>query len=406
MADGLRPQPPGPTDYPAPDISQGACLVRLLISGGGSGGHVSAALAVAQAFRDEHPDGEVLLVGRRGGLEERLVPDARFALETISVRGYDRDARWRNLALPHTLPPALVRGLRLLDRFEPDVVLGVGAHAMVPCLTASLARGVPYVLQVSEHTGLANRMFRSRAAAACVSFPEDVHRFPTRRTVFTGFPLRPGFERRRPAVPPRRLLIMGGGGGARRLNHAVWGALDGLLARFEEVLHHTGAQGAARAAVLARPGYRPIEFAPDMARLLGEADLVVCRAGVGTCAEVTAVGLPAIMVPGRFGGSHQGANADVLVRAGAARLVDDADLDPARLLAELERLTPDDLGAMAGASASLGRRDGARQIVRVLEEEAERAGGRMPVRPAGSRVPGIVGQDQRGVQQLRREAER
>ncbi|HEY7202131.1 MAG TPA: UDP-N-acetylglucosamine--N-acetylmuramyl-(pentapeptide) pyrophosphoryl-undecaprenol N-acetylglucosamine transferase [Candidatus Dormibacteraeota bacterium] len=344
--------------------------MRLLISGGGTGGHLSPALAVAQAFRAARPEAELLFAGRVGGLEERLVPAHGFALETVHIQGFDRDAPLKNAALPFVLPRALAHGRRIVERFRPDVVLGVGGYVMAPAVFGARTRGVPYVLQVSEAGGLANRMFRGGAAAACVTFPGDVDGFPTPRTVLTGYPLRPGFARRTPAVPPRRLLAMGGSQGARRLNQAVWGALDALLAGFDEVIHLTGRQGAEESARRARPGYRPIAFSDDMPGLLGQADLVLCRAGVGTCAEVTAVGLPMVVVPGTFGGGHQEHNAAELVRAGAAVRVGDAELTPQTLLAALRGLKPDRLRAMAEASAGLGRPDAAADIVRILEETA------------------------------------
>lgn len=300
------------------------------------------------------------------------MPLQGFALETIRIRGLNRDAPLKNLALPGLLPAALVHGLRVVDRFRPDVVVGVGGYVMAPAIAAARIRGVPYVLQVSEAGGLANRMFRPGAAAACVTFPGDVDAFRTSRTVLTGYPLRPGFDRRVPDVPARRLLVVGGSQGARRLNEAVWGALGALLDAYEEVVHLTGRQGAERAATLARPGYRPIAFSDDMPGLLAAADLVVCRAGVGTCAEITAVGLPAVVVPGTFGGGHQEHNAAALERAGAAVRVADADLTPDTLVDTLRSLTDQRLGAMAQASAALGRPDAARAIVRVLEEVAGR----------------------------------
>src|SRR5438094_5589511 len=104
--------------------------MRLLIAGGGTGGHLYPALAVARAFRAEEPDGAVLLVGRRGGPEERLVPAAGFQLETIRMRGLDRDAVWKNVVLPVLVPAGLYAGLRVLDRFRPDVVLGMGGYVM------------------------------------------------------------------------------------------------------------------------------------------------------------------------------------------------------------------------------------------------------------------------------------
>jgi UDP-N-acetylglucosamine--N-acetylmuramyl-(pentapeptide) pyrophosphoryl-undecaprenol N-acetylglucosamine transferase len=344
--------------------------MRLLIAGGASGGHVCAALAVAQAFRARHPHGQVLLVGRRGGLEERLVPEAGFALETIHVRGLDRDARWTNVSLPWILPPAVERGLMTLDRFRPDVVLGVGAYAMVPCVAAARWRGVPYVLQVGEPDGLANRLFKHSAAAACVSFPADEPKFVTGRTVCTGFPVREGFAHRTPDAPARRLLIMGGGLGSRNLNQVVWQTLDDLLERFEELVHVTGSQGAGEAPRHARPRYRPIWTTADVAALMRDADLVVCRAGLGTCAELAAVGLPAILVPGTFGGAHQEHNAAELVRAGAATRIGDAELTAERLLGELDGLTPGRVREMARAATAMGRANAADLIVEVLEQTA------------------------------------
>ncbi|MFZ0216664.1 MAG: UDP-N-acetylglucosamine--N-acetylmuramyl-(pentapeptide) pyrophosphoryl-undecaprenol N-acetylglucosamine transferase [Candidatus Dormiibacterota bacterium] len=345
--------------------------MRLLIAGGGTGGHVSPALATAQAFRAEHPAGEVLIVGRAGGPEEELVPQAGFALRTVRVQGYDRDRRFRNALLPVVLPRALHQGTEIVREFRPQVALGVGGYVMAPALWGARRRGVPYVLQVSEATGLANRMFRQRAAAACVTFPGDVALFRTRRTVLTGYPLRRGFEPRTPEVPPRRLLVLGGSQGARRLNETVWGALDELLERFEEVVHQTGRQGEAEGEARRRPGYRPLAYTSDMPALLAEADLVLCRAGVGTTAELTAVGLPMVVVPGTFGGGHQAHNAAQLVAAGAARRIADQALTPTLLLATLGELGADELRRMAKASRSLGRPNAAVDIVRVLTEIAE-----------------------------------
>ncbi|MBO0701996.1 MAG: UDP-N-acetylglucosamine--N-acetylmuramyl-(pentapeptide) pyrophosphoryl-undecaprenol N-acetylglucosamine transferase [Candidatus Dormibacteraeota bacterium] len=345
--------------------------MRLLIAGGGTGGHVSPALAIAQAFRAELPDAEILLVGRRGGPEERLVPDAGFPLRTLEVQGLDRDNWARNARLA-VLPRAFHEGTRILREFRPRVVVGVGGYVMAPAVWGAQRTRTPYVLQVSEADGLANRLFRRGAAAACLTFEGDVDRFATRHTVLTGYPLRPGFHPHVPQVPPRRLLVLGGSQGAHHINEAVWGALDGLLERFDEVVHQTGRQGEERSAGLRRPGYRPFAFSDRIPELLAEADLVLCRAGVGTIAEVTAVGLPMLVVPGTFGGGHQLRNAARVHRAGAAVHIADQDLTPARLLAEVDRLTPERLRAMADRSRALGRPDAAGSIVHVLLETAER----------------------------------
>lgn len=310
------------------------------------------------------------MAGRAGGPEERQVPEAGFRLETVSIRGFDRDAPWKNLALPYLLPAAAARGVQIVDHFKPDVALGVGGYVMAPALAGCRLRGIPYVLQVSEAGGLANRIFRPGAAAACVTFPKDVGRFPTRHTVLTGYPLRSGFSLRTPRNPPETLLVMGGSQGARRMNLAVWGALDQLCERYREVIHLTGVQGEVEAARHARDRYRPISFSDDMPSLLAEADLVVCRAGVGTISEVTAVGLAAVLVPGTFGGGHQERNADDLVEAGAAVKLRDPDLTPGSLIEVLAGLDAARLVSMASASAALGRPAAAARILEVLREVA------------------------------------
>ena len=328
------------------------------------------ALAVARAFAAEEQRDELLLVGKEGGPEERLVPEAGFRLETVRIRGLDRDSPAKNLALPLVLPAALRRGGEIVAEFAPDVVLGVGGYAMAPALWAARRRGIPYVLAVFESGGLANRMFRSGAAAACVSFADDVERFRTRRTVLTGYPLRPGFAPADPRAPARRLLVMGGSQGARRINETIWSALDWLLERFEEVVHLTGEQGRVRSSEFVRDRYRALAFTTDVAPLMAAADLVLCRGGVGTLAEVTAVGLPAVIVPGTFGGAHQERNGARMVRAGAAVRLADDDLAADSLLATLDSLDPGRLRSMAQASRALGRPDAARDIVAVLRRVA------------------------------------
>src|SRR5438046_2504565 len=205
--------------------------MRLLIAGGGTGGHLFPALAVARAFRAEfnsaqpggasahEPSGDVLLVGRAGGPEERVVPEAGFELATSRVQGLDRDAWWKNLALPILIPAALRAGLRIVDWFKPDVVLGMGGYVMAPAVAAARMRGIPYVLHEKDvRPGLATRIFASGAAAICTTLPGTEGRLHVRRVELTGVPLREGFKPRTPEVPPRRLLITGGSQGARNVN--------------------------------------------------------------------------------------------------------------------------------------------------------------------------------------------
>ena len=349
--------------------------MRLLIAGGGTGGHLYPALAVARAFRVEQPDGAVLLVGREGGPEERLVPKAGFELETVRVRGLDRDAPWKNLALPVLIPLALRAGLRIVDRFRPDVVLGMGGYVMAPAVAAARMRRIPYVLHEKDvRPGLATRYFAAGAAAVCTTLPGTEKRLNHGHVVLTGVPLRDGFVPRTPNVPPRVLLVTGGSQGARHINQAVWSVLDGLCARFEEVIHVAGAQGVEGIAEVrdSYDRYSGLTFSDDMPALMGRADLVVSRAGVGTIAEATAVGLPMILVPGTFGGGHQEENAKAMVETGAAIRISDGELSGEALMRAVESLDGDRLRAMAKASAAAGRRDAAKRVLAVLHEVANR----------------------------------
>ena len=315
----------------------------------------------------------MLLVGRAGGPEDRIVPAAGFELETIRIQGLDRDAIWKNVALPAVLPTALRAGLRIVDRFKPDAVLGMGGYVMAPSVAAARMRGIPYVLHEKDvRPGLATRLFAGGAAAICTTLPGTEQRLRGKHVVLTGVPLRQGFERKTPAVPPRTLLITGGSQGARNLNRAVWGALDDLTSMYERVIHVAGRQGADGIAEHRHERYEGMTFADDMPAVLARADLIVGRAGVGTIAEAAAVGLPMVLVPGTFGGGHQEDNAAAMVAAGAAVRIADGELTPSKLVATLRDLQPDQLRSMAAASARSGRRDAAHQVLEVVREVARR----------------------------------
>ena len=265
------------------------------------------------------------------------------------------------------MPVALRAALRIVDRFRPDVVLGMGGYVMAPAVAAARIRRIPYVLHEKDvRPGLATRFFAARAAAVCTTLPGTERSLPG--SVRTGVPLRQGFEARTPAVPPKRLLITGGSQGARHLNEAAWSALSSLLERFEEVIHVAGRQGADGVARHARDRYTGLAYVDDMAALMARADLVVSRAGVSTIAEAAAVGLPMVLVPGTFGGGHQEENARAMVEAGAAVRIADDELTGESLVQALEGLDSDRLSHMARASAAAGIRDSARRVVAVLRE--------------------------------------
>ena len=267
---------------------------------------------------------------------------------------------------------ALVAALRIVDRFRPGVVLGMGGYVMAPAIAAARVRRIPYVLHEKDvRPGLATRFFAPGAAAVCTTLPGTDRRLSG--SIRTGVPLREGFDVRTPMVPPRRLLITGGSQGARRLNDATWSALDSLAQRYEEVIHVAGRQGAGGIASHARERYTGLTYTDDMPALMARSDLIVSRAGVSTIAEAAAVGLPMVLVPGTFGGGHQEENALAMVDVGAAVRIADEDLTGERLRKTLEDLEPDRLRAMARASATAGIRDAARRVLAVLREVVAKA---------------------------------
>ncbi|HEX7127984.1 MAG TPA: undecaprenyldiphospho-muramoylpentapeptide beta-N-acetylglucosaminyltransferase [Thermodesulfobacteriota bacterium] len=357
--------------------------MRLLVAGGGTGGHLFPGLAVAEAFLARTPGGEVRFVGTRRGIEARAVPRAGFPVEFIEVgtlKGQGVAGLARTLL---GLPAALLAAARIVRRERPDLVLGVGGYASGPVVAAAALLGRPTaIMEQNAVPGLTNRWLGRLVDRVFTTFepPSGSAAFPPAKVVRTGNPIRRAFR----SVPPRdasedgrlHLLVFGGSAGARRINEAMLGALAGLD-RFGDrlaIVHQTGESS--RAAVEA--GYRAAGWGPDradvrafiddMAAQYAWADLLVCRAGASTVAELTAVGRPAILVPYPFAADdHQEANARALVTAGAAVRIRDAELTGERLAAEVGRLL-DDPGRRAEMAAAAGRLGEPAAADRVVDE--------------------------------------
>lgn len=316
----------------------------VLIMAGGTGGHVFPALAVARILRGR--DEQVVWLGSRNGMETRLVPQDGFDIETIRVSGLRRKGLLAWLGAPWLLALALVDALRVMRRRRPKAVLGMGGFASGPGGVAAWLLGRPLVIhEQNAVAGLTNRLLAGLAREVLEAFPGSFSSGTHRRV--TGNPVRADIERLPDPAQrlagrsgPLRLLVLGGSQGARVLNENLAPALALLPAAARpEVWHQAGAA----TLELARAAYRQagIEarteaFITDMAAAYAWADLVICRAGALTIAELAAAGLPAVLVP--FPGAvddHQTRNAAFLVDAGAAVLLPQAELTPARLAAEI-----------------------------------------------------------------------
>jgi UDP-N-acetylglucosamine--N-acetylmuramyl-(pentapeptide) pyrophosphoryl-undecaprenol N-acetylglucosamine transferase len=356
--------------------------MRVLISGGGTGGHLFPAIAVAQALSRKDPDGRVLYVGRRGGMEETIVPSYGIRLRSVVAAKLDMEDLWRNWPVPFVIPWALFQSARIVHEFRPDVVLGTGGYVSAPVIIAAASFRVPIVLQEQNYLpGRATRLLSRFARVVATTYPESAH-YLKARAVVTGTPVRTDFWRRRTEFPPRPrvLLVLGGSQGAHRINESVAQALPDIIGRLGlEVWHQTGERDAEKLRALvptlegsARERYHPFPFSDDLAQLVHAADLVLGRAGAGTISEVSAVGIPMLLVPGSFGGGHQRLNVGPFERVGAATVIPDEEFNGPRLIRELTSITDDPVRyrKMVEAMRELGRPYAAEEVVRLIEAAA------------------------------------
>ncbi|MGA8014992.1 MAG: UDP-N-acetylglucosamine--N-acetylmuramyl-(pentapeptide) pyrophosphoryl-undecaprenol N-acetylglucosamine transferase, partial [Candidatus Dormiibacterota bacterium] len=359
--------------------------MRTLIAGGGTGGHLTPALAVADELRGSDPEGAVLLVGRRGGVAEALLERSGIPLETLEIHGLDLTRPGSLAGFTARLPRAVREARRLIRRFRPDTVVGAAGYVSVPVVLAAGREGVPVLLlEQNAQPGRATRLLARRAAAVAVSFPQAGRPLGAPRVEVTGNPIRAEFRHGAPPLGSRcsHLLVWGGSQGARRINRALIDSAAHLLDTHPEleIAHQCGQLDeqevlAARAALDPELGRRweVSAFFADAAERVGWADLVVMRAGGSSLAEVSAMGRPMILVPYPHAGDHQRHNAVPYVRAGAAVLVPDAQCDGPRLLQELEAIVdhPRRWKEMAARSWALGRPEATARVVELIRQLAQ-----------------------------------
>ncbi|MBX6376929.1 MAG: undecaprenyldiphospho-muramoylpentapeptide beta-N-acetylglucosaminyltransferase [Clostridia bacterium] len=351
--------------------------MRLLVTGGGTGGHIYPAIAVAQRVRQRHPSASVLYVGTPDGMEARLAVQAGLPFAAVEAGGLvgkrPREA-WRGL---RRVVRGVVQAMGLVRAFRPDAVLGTGGYAAVPVAVAAILQRVPVVLQEQNAVpGVANRLLARRADLILVAYEEARRAFPRPdRVLVTGNPVRPEVlaadrdeARRRLGLAPedRLVLIFMGSRGSATVNRCVVEALP-LLISSAAVLFATGRDhfGAVRHQFdqlrISLENIGKLWLVPyldDMASALAAADLVVCRAGAVTLAEVTARGLPAVLIPSpHVTHGHQLANAHALAAAGAATVLREEGLTGAVLAAAVRHLLADEqaLTTMAANSRAMGR---------------------------------------------------
>jgi UDP-N-acetylglucosamine--N-acetylmuramyl-(pentapeptide) pyrophosphoryl-undecaprenol N-acetylglucosamine transferase len=360
--------------------------LSVLIAGGGTGGHLYPGIAVAREIRRRMPDAQITFVGTTAGIESRVIPRERFALETIrsaGLKGKSVASVARGIAL---LPASAFDAWRAISRRRPSIVIGVGGYSSGPVVLLAALRGIPTLLmEQNAMPGVTNRLLARFVRAAAVTYDES-SRFFAGRAFLAGNPVRPEFfggehdehgsprdvDQRRAA----RVLVFGGSQGAHAINVAMVEAAPRLVAAAPglEITHQTGE----RDLEMVRDGYRraglqarvePFLYAMD--REMKAADVIVCRAGATTLAELTAAGRPSILIPlPTATDDHQRKNAEALVVNGAARMIEQRSLTGELLAAEVAALAGNEAEhrAMSAAARRMAKPDAARVIVdRILE---------------------------------------
>jgi UDP-N-acetylglucosamine--N-acetylmuramyl-(pentapeptide) pyrophosphoryl-undecaprenol N-acetylglucosamine transferase len=358
-----------------------------LLAGGGTGGHVYPAIAIADAIRELAPAAEIAFVGTRDRLEAQAVPKAGYSLYPITVAGFQRSLSARNLQFPFKLLKGFVQSWNLVRGFDPDVAVGTGGYVAGPALVAAWMRGCPVVIQEQNaYAGVTNRLLSYLATRVHLAFPEAKDYVPAQRAVVSGNPTRNALtEASRPqgrdhfGMPEDAsvLLVFGGSLGSAALNDALERHVHALLDNDESVhvIWQTGARyyDALASRIASHPHLHLMKYIERMDMAYAAADLALCRAGAITCSELMVTGTPALLVPSpNVTADHQTKNARSMERGGAARLLPEAELDARFIDAVTDVLgDPAQRQQMSEAARQMARPDAARRIAADILEIAE-----------------------------------
>ena len=359
--------------------------MRIIVSGGGTGGHIYPALTIVRAIQKKISDAEFLYVGTKDGLEADIVPKEGLAFETVNIQGFKRSLTPENLVRGARAFGGVMKAMGIVRRFQPDVAVGTGGYVCGPILLASSLLGIPTLIQEQNvMPGVTNRLLSRFVSCIAMGTKEAAEHFPKGKRVFTGNPIREEVIKARSedgkkmfGLDPKAktVLVSGGSRGARSINRAMIGVLAHYAGKNGvQILHVTGKAGydetmenlqAAGVDLSASKNLFVEPYLYNMPQALACADVAVFRAGAIGIAELTARGVPSVLVPYPFAAAnHQEMNARAIAAAGAARMILDRELTAERLLSVLAELLSEDakLKRMAKAAKKLGRPKAADEI--------------------------------------------
>lgn len=353
--------------------------MKVLISGGGTGGHIFPALSIANAVKRRMPDAEILFVGALGRMEMERVPAAGYEIEGLPVAGFDRKRLWRNFGVLWKLWKSLRKARRIVREFKPDIAIGVGGYASGPVLKQAQKQGIPTLIQEqNSYPGVTNKLLAPKAGAICVAYDNLDRYFPADKIIKTGNPVRKDLEecslsaqeaKKELGFDPSRPLVLSVGGslGARTVNEAIAASLPGLEKEGVQLLWQTGRYGAEQFQGMARD-YKNVKATTFITRMdlaYKAADVVVSRAGAGTISELQILGKPVILIPSpNVSEDHQRHNAEALSTRGAAIMILDKDAVE-QLPATLSTLIGDDKAraSLSEKISAMAMRDADEKIV-------------------------------------------
>ena len=355
---------------------------KLIFSGGGTGGHIYPALAIANGFKNTRPDTDVLFVGANDKMEMKIVPKADFKIKGLWISGFQRSLSLQNLSFPFKVLTSLLQSLFILLRFKPDAVIGTGGFASWPLLQVAQWLGYPTLIQEqNSFPGIANRLLGNKADRICVAYEKMEHYFPLHKLRITGNPIRfnmlnSGISANAAksffGLDPQKstLVIIGGSLGAKRINELVANELLFFKTHKFQILWQCGALYFDKYKNLSCPEVVIKSFVHEMEKLYSAADIIISRAGAGSLSELSCVGKPLILIPSpNVTANHQFHNAQVLVNEKAAFLVEECDIPESFKITFKKLATDKNLQKEMGQNLkALSKPYSANQIVKEIME--------------------------------------